>query len=284
VMTTRVRAMWQLLEPIHALSYFAPESVAAIQGTGLRGYWMSYFAARAAPMGEVSAAVVEATFYNFSPRLVRRAIPDAWSFASPGNVLAARNAGVTAALANHVPSDLDGAAAQLADLLALACEGLNVDGRTLAAANLALPIPKDARTSLWQWSTTLREHRGDGHLSALVDAELSGLEAHLTLVGTGSIPRSVLQGARGFTDEEWDAAERGLIERGLLQEDHELSTTGRVLREDVEATTDRLASQPWTTLGDDRCSEIVELASPIVQSIAASGVVPVLNPMGLPQG
>ncbi len=51
---------------------------------GLRGGWMGYFASRSAPMGAVSAEVVAAVFHNFQPAMVRRAIPDAWRYSTPG--------------------------------------------------------------------------------------------------------------------------------------------------------------------------------------------------------
>src|ERR671927_282790 len=65
MLTAMARAMWQVYEPIHALTYFAPETRAATDALGLRGGWMGYFAARAAPLGVVPAEVVVATFYNF---------------------------------------------------------------------------------------------------------------------------------------------------------------------------------------------------------------------------
>jgi hypothetical protein len=92
------RRMWQALETLHMTVYWAPEPRDAYRQAGLRGGWMGYFASRAAAMGPVPAEVVMATFYNFHPRMVRRAIPDAWGFASPTEVLAARFAGVDAAL------------------------------------------------------------------------------------------------------------------------------------------------------------------------------------------
>ena len=90
--------MWQALETLHMTVYFAPEPRDAYRRAGLRGGWMGYFASRAAAMGPVPAEVVMATFYNFHPRMVRRAIPDAWGFAPPAEVLAARFAGIDAAL------------------------------------------------------------------------------------------------------------------------------------------------------------------------------------------
>jgi hypothetical protein len=92
------RRLWSRLEPIHVVTYFSPEARAALSGAGYKGFWMGYFAGRAAPMGPVGAEVVLATFYNFSISHVSRAIPDARSFAPPGAALEARQRGAAAAL------------------------------------------------------------------------------------------------------------------------------------------------------------------------------------------
>ena len=39
------------LEPIHGMTYFAPETEEKLTGVGLRAGRMSYFAGRSAPMG-----------------------------------------------------------------------------------------------------------------------------------------------------------------------------------------------------------------------------------------
>ena len=105
------RVIWHHLEAINAVTYFSPECREAPALLGLRGFWMGYFACRAAPMGPVSAAVVAATFFNFHPARVRRAIPDAWSWASPGDLLEARAGAAAAALRRLLT---DGRAEQLA--------------------------------------------------------------------------------------------------------------------------------------------------------------------------
>ena len=45
------RGAWEPLEVLHAVCYFAPEADEALRATGLRGFWMGYFAARSAPFG-----------------------------------------------------------------------------------------------------------------------------------------------------------------------------------------------------------------------------------------
>lgn len=85
--------MWTLFEPIHAVTYFAPEARAAFEEAGLRGFWRGYFAGRAAPLGPTGAAVVTASFFNFAPAFVARAIPAVWDLIAPEDALATRLAG-----------------------------------------------------------------------------------------------------------------------------------------------------------------------------------------------
>ncbi|HUD17773.1 MAG TPA: hypothetical protein VMQ59_10940, partial [Acidimicrobiales bacterium] len=83
---------WRVFEPLHALTYFAPESREAADAVGLKGWWMCYFAFRAAPLGPAPASVVRSTFFNFHSSRTNRAIPDAWELASVEAVLDARAA------------------------------------------------------------------------------------------------------------------------------------------------------------------------------------------------
>src|SRR5262245_29377112 len=92
------REVWHRLEALNAVTYFSPECRAAPEQLGLTGFWMGYFACRAAPMGPVGPAVVEATFFNFHPRRVQRAIPEAWARAEPETVLDARAVAAATAL------------------------------------------------------------------------------------------------------------------------------------------------------------------------------------------
>ena len=82
------RQLWWALEPYHAVVYFAPDAKATYERIGSRGFGWGIFASRAAPLGPVPAAVVTATFFNFHPAMVARAIPDAWQLASPTQIIA----------------------------------------------------------------------------------------------------------------------------------------------------------------------------------------------------
>src|SRR4051794_20180045 len=157
--------MWRVLEPYHAVTYFSPEARQAFKDAGLRGFWMGYFAGRAAPMGAVGPGVVTATFFGFRHDMVAKALPDAWGFATPTDVLTARLNGVDASLRPLLGDRLDGAeVAEAASLARTAAEAAGRAGRPLFAANADLPWPAEPHLALWQAATMLREHRGDGHV------------------------------------------------------------------------------------------------------------------------
>ena len=281
---TTARRMWRGFDPIHAVTYFAPECDEEFRACGLKGFWMGYFAGRGAPMGAVEPAVVTATFYNFAPKMAARALPDAWGFASPAKVLDARLAGAQRALGRILgPEGSSPEVSSAADIARRAAEAVTVVGRPLAAANAALAWPSDPLLVLWQATTILREHRGDGHVAALVDAGLDGLQSHVSFVGTGAISRSVLQPARGWNDEEWQEAERSMVERGWLDpsDPEKLTPLGATARQQIEETTDRLAAEPWERMGEEATAELRALLKPMAARIADLGVVPVPNPIGL---
>jgi len=273
------RRMWMATEPIHAVVYFAPEAKAAFDLAGLKGFWMGYFAGRAAPMGPVPPEVVVATFYNFHPTMVRRAIPDAWALASPDRVLEARLEGAGAALERLTDgADLSGAV----DLAGRAAESVDPVGRTLAAANASLPWPDGDVLRVWHALTILREYRGDGHVNALVSEGIGGLEAHVLLAASGAVPPERLRGARGWSEEEWAVAEASLQERGWVDGSGALTDAGRAARDNVERRTDEVAVAPWRVLGDDGCDRLAAALAPALAALRANEAIAYPNPMGLP--
>ncbi|MEO6500911.1 MAG: hypothetical protein ABIQ09_03270, partial [Jatrophihabitantaceae bacterium] len=237
--TEFIRRLWQLYEPLHAVTYFGTQARAAFESAGLRGFWRGYFAGRAAPLGAVAAAPVTAAFFSFAPAMVARAVPDVWQRASPEQALAARLDGAVAVLRAVLPDEPE-RWAEAAGLLETAVQAAVTDGRVLGAANAALPRPADPLARLWQAATVLREHRGDGHVIALVDAELGGCQA-LVLRDALYGGREQLQPNRGWTDIEWDAAARALVRRGWLADDGP-TAGGEAAHQAVESRTDRLAA------------------------------------------
>ena len=276
----RARAVWERLETIHAVTYFATESRDAAKQAGLKGFWMGYFGFRAAPMGSADAATVAAAFANFSPAMVERAIPDAWEYASPDSLVGIRSAVAAAALRRLVPSLDDHAAALLPTLTAVAAAA--TPAGPLSEANRAVPRPADPLGHLWQLTTLLREHRGDHHVRLLRDAGIDGCESHQLHAAEHGTPHDLLRDNRGWTKEEWAAAEARLADRGLLV-DRRLTADGLELRRAIEAETDRRSAEPLdAALGAGAQDDLLAALQAPAAAIAGSGVIPYPNPMGLP--
>ncbi len=274
------RDWWRAIEPVHAVTYFAPESRRALAATGLRGFWMGYFAARVAPVGAVGPSTVAAAFFNFHPSMIGRSIPDAWSFADPASVLAARRRGAAEALRRLDPSVAD-RAPHLAPLLARVVEAADGSGRVLFNANRALEAADRPVDALWQACTSLREHRGDGHVAALTSSGLDGCEALVLFALSEDLPSALFLHSRGWSAAEWDAARDRLDRRHLVDGDR-ITPAGRALRADIEETTDRLAALPFAELGEEEAVGAHEQLAAVSGTVAAAGVIPFPNPMGLP--
>jgi hypothetical protein len=272
------RAMWTMFEPVHDVTYFAPEALSGFTEAGLRGYWRGYFAGRAAPLGGTRAAVVTASFFNFAPSFVARAVPGVWDLVTPQEAIAVREAGATAAL-RRLLGGREAEAAKAADLLWRAAEDLDFAGRALSAANAELPVSGEPLTRLWQATTLLREHRGDGHFAALAAADIDGCEAVvLRCAKDTDISRDLMQPVRGWTDEQWDAAAARLAERGLTGEDGTMTAAGRAVHDAVEAATDQAAARPWDRMGPAGLAEVADVLLPLAQACAAA--LPQVIPVG----
>ncbi|WP_226369935.1 SCO6745 family protein [Pseudonocardia oceani] len=279
----RARRMWRAVEPVHAVTYFAPESKEACDALGTKGYWMSYFGLRAAPLGAAPPELVTALFYNFHPAHVARAVPAVWAVASPERYLAARLDAVDAALHRVVGTQVLGGpeVAEAAAIARDAALAAPTAGRALAAANAALPWPDRPHLVLWHAQTVLREHRGDGHVAALLTAGLDPVEALVVFAADVGLDAAALRARRGWSEQEWDEAVARLAARGLTDEAGALTAAGRALRAEVEAHTDALADVPWAAVGDDAAERLVALTTPVVAMLPAGGVFNADNPMGL---
>lgn len=256
-----VRALSTVAEVLHGEIYSAPEAKQIYGDAGLKGGWMGYMASRAAPLGAVSAEVVAAVFYNFHDRLVRRSIPDAWTFASPERVLQARNELGRIAIERCVEGADPAEVAEAADLFEQAALAAAIEGRALFAANAALPWPEGAPMRLWHATTLLREHRGDGHNAVLLAEGIDRCECHLLAIAAeGTRDEDGHREHRGFTVEEWEAARQRLRARGLLDDAGAFTAEGRALKQHIEDRTDALAAQPYQAIGPEACARVLTLA------------------------
>lgn len=272
--------MFDRFEPIHAVTYFAPECRAAFDAAGFRGFWMGYFAGRSAPLGPVPAEVVTAAFYNFAPSQVSRALPAAWERAEPIDALRARETSAVAALRRCGVADGDGVRTA-ADLLAKAARSAPLDGRPLFAANLALPWPDEPVAKLWHAATLLREQRGDGHVAVLVANGIGGRDCNVLHSVADRVPRDFIMASRQYDDDEWRACSARLDERGILDGSGVLTNSGQEFERCIETSTDELALPAFGALDDAELEMLFRVLTPITRAVIDGGDIPAATPMGL---
>ena len=243
------RQMHELVSPIHELAYFADEVDEALMALGLRNTWDAYFAGRAAPLGLAPAEVVHATFSNFAPGEVARHIPYVGTLTTPQAALAAREQGCTAAL-RRILGDLadDPSIARAADLATKAAYSASTVGRPLYAGLRALPAPTEPVARLWHAATLLREHRGDGHIAALVTEGIGGTEAHVLHALFEGMPAEKFGRIHHLPAAQLNAVIDGMRLRGLVDDDGGLTEAGRATKVRIEDLTDTLAAPAYDIL------------------------------------
>ncbi|MFT7601285.1 MAG: hypothetical protein ACI8TP_004237 [Acidimicrobiales bacterium] len=265
------RLLASVFEPFHSIVYYTPE-IMRMTEFGYRGWWHAYFAYRFAPMGPVPASVVTATAYNFAPRFIERSVPGVWSIQPPAEALASHGSLVDAALGRIFGDGVFSETIEEAAALARrSVEGMDVGARALFGAHADLAWPTNPAKALLHACTLLREYRGDSHNISLANADLDGVECHLLMAARGHGNQATIEGIRGWTLEEWDAAAERLIERGFLNTDKTETAAGHQARSDLERETDRLSSAPATRLGAADAARLTDLLEPLVAHLTSNG-------------
>lgn len=265
------------LNPLYATLSFSPDLTARLTPYGIDDPWRAYFAVRAAPLGAVGAETVTATFYNFSPGLIARHMPAVWRLASPEAVLDARIQAADSTLRRLLGESLISAPelTEAAGLALRATEACAAQARPLYAAHAGLPVPDEPHLRLWHAAGLLREHRGDGHLTVLLREGLDPVEALVTHTASGyGMRMDWARDTRGWSREDWSAAEERLRERGLLDRDGGLAEDGVALRKEIENETDRLDLAPYEHLGANGVRRLTELAATFALTAQEAGAFP----------
>jgi hypothetical protein len=270
-MNTLARRMFELVEPIGVIPYSADEPNETMFALGFTNYWDIYFAGRAAPLGLPTAEVVDALFYNFAPGEVARHIPKVWRTTTPEAAMAARQAGCVKALRRILGDHVDSPAfARAAELLTTAATSAPSEGRPMYAALRALPIPDDVVGRLFHAASLLREHRGDGHIAALMVEGVGGLEAHVLFALEMNMPAAKFGRIHHLPAAQIDAVVGGMRDRGLIGDDGWLSEAGHGVKQRVEALTDDLAAKPYESLQADELDELMAALDPLAALLVAA--------------
>jgi hypothetical protein len=268
------RRMFELLEPICLVTFFADESKEELAALGHRTYWDGYFASRAAPLGRVPAEVVHAAFYSFADGEAARHIPSAWETVPPEESFTAWRRGSAASLRRILGDELAGSPglARAADLITKAATSAPMSGRVMYAALRSLPVPGDPVTRLWHSADMLREHRGDGHIAALLGAGIGGTESHvLSALDYGIYPAESFGRIHHLPEKRLAAVMDGLRERGLVDAEGRFTDAGRETKQRIEALTDELAVPPYEALSPAELDELITQLEPIAAKLVAAG-------------
>jgi hypothetical protein len=253
---------------------FCDEPSQAQVALGLRdNYWDGYFASRSGPLGRVPAAVVHAIFYNFADGEVARHIPRVWDTVTPEQAVAARQQGSVAALRRILGELADGpGVTRAADLLTRAGTSAPIEGRALYAATRTLPVPEEPLARLWHASMLLREHRGDGHIAALVAEGIGGTESHVLHALSQGMPAEKFGRVHHLPAAQLEGVVAGMRERGVVDADGGLTDAGRATKARIEALTDELAAPPWAGFEPAEIDQLAADLQPLSDALAARGI------------
>ena len=270
-MNATARRMFELVEPIGVIPYSADEPNEAMFALGFANYWDTYFAGRAAPLGLVPAEVVDALFYNFAPGEVARHIPQVWDTTTPQAALAARRSGCVKALRRILGTHLETAAlARATERLLEAATSAPWHGRPMYAALRTVPTPDGVVELLFHAASLLREHRGDGHIAALLTEGIGGLEAHVLLALNMDMPAQKFGRIHHLPAAQLTAVIDVMRDRGLIADDGWLSAEGRAVKSRVEALTDDLAAEPYEALTPEELEELMAALEPLATLLLAA--------------
>src|SRR3954464_11486379 len=244
------RRLFELTEPISLVNFFSPEPNDSMASLGFRTYWDGYFAGRSAPLGRGPAEVVHAAFYSFAEGEVARHIPKVWETTTPEAAHAAREQGCVAAL-RRILGDLveEPGIARAADLLAKASTSAPTEGRVMYAGLRTLPMPEEPVALLWHAANMLREHRGDGHIAALLSERIGGTEAHvLSALASCVYPTESFGRIHHLPEARLSEVMGGLRDRGIVDASGRFTQAGGTTKIRIESLTDALAAAPYDGL------------------------------------
>jgi hypothetical protein len=274
------RTLAAALEPVIGQVFFSPECHAAYAELGfapspgrLGAVAMpdgpAYFTSRGSLLGQVRPGVVAAAFGVFKPESVSAGVLLGWSLTDAATIFAARREGAVAQL-ERVLGKAGDEVGRASELMERAVAPLGVEGRALFAGLRSWwDDPTDPWTRLFHLGDMLRECRGDAHISAWTSAALDAVEIGLLNDVYMGLPLRSYVRTRGWNDDELEAGEERLRERGWL-DGEALSTEGRDAREDIERATDRQMGPAVDVLGDD-LGELVGLLWPWGEAMREAG-------------
>jgi hypothetical protein len=285
----RTQPALRSIETAFSASVLHPDVLAALRalGTDVNDVAEVNIVTRSAAMRTDNPAVVWATFFNPNPAGIHRLVPSTWAATTFDAVLAAQSGALDGPFKMATASMDRAELSELAGLCRKVVETANdnCEGRPLFAGLASMPLPTEDHMMVWHAARLLREHRGDGHIAALVVEGLGRIDA--LVVHAAMLPGFAdgLRRSRRWSMDEWNASMASLRTRGWLT-DHDAPTftdEGRARRQWIEDRTDQLAAVAFDTIGNDGVDRMITLGTKFTEALEAGGLGTTLRaniPMG----
>ena len=130
--------------------------------------------------------------------------------------------------------------------------------------------PEQPLARLWYAGNLLREHRGDGHVVALVANGIGGTEAHVLLALSEGMPAEKFGRVSHLPRAQLAAVVDGMRDRGLIGADGWLTADGRATKARIEALTDDLAAPAYDALEPSELAQLIADLEPIAAALNAA--------------
>lgn len=241
--------------------YWDPTAQQNLADLGVPNGLGHYVAYRGAPLASAGTAAVVAAFYTIKSELVEFALNHSAPHATWLEIHQARDAAVLTGIRKLAP-EIEIPLASMAQELWRTADSLSSSGRVLFAAHRQWPRPEDQFLSAWNAVNTLREWRGDTHMSLLVSEEIGPVEAGLLHDAWMGYPNQWIPKSRGANDTEIATALHHLRARGLAN-DNAVNQAGIDFRQHLEDRTNEICQIVWRTLGADQTLRFIETIEPV---------------------
>ncbi len=270
-----VRSLGTLVEPLAAAVYFAPEAHEAYVALGAPDdFWAPYYCSRGACLGETPPQVIAAAFGVFNPDHMVEQLSIGWKAARPSQYWQARVQGATAQLERLLGPSPDGAE-RATELLQKIASGSQVAGRPFFAALSGQDWPGTLLGDLWHAADLVREHRGDTHTAAWVQAGFTAPQIMMLTELWWGLPHGLYLASRHWPESAVAEGLAVLRDRGYVDGDPPTITdAGITARVALETSTDAAEAHVLDAVTDAERDELFAILKPMAATIVAGGGYP----------
>jgi hypothetical protein len=124
---------------------------------------------------------------------------------------------------------------------------------------------------LWHGANLVREHRGDGHVAALLTAGIGGTEAHVLHALSEDMRPEEFGRLSHLPARQVEAVVATMRVRGLVGPDGRLTPAGHQSKQRIEFLTDELAAPAYDALAPEELDQLVDDLEPVAGALIAAG-------------